>query len=60
VSLECTNQELPTCPECHEQITDAESMFFLMRCKVLHIQCPSCQERLKITMKPLYDTEVVS
>ncbi len=61
MSLECTNKELPTCPNCHRQIEDALTLFadYPFHATQIHYMCEGCGEQIKITVKRLYDTEVV-
>jgi hypothetical protein len=60
MSLECTNQELPVCPECHEVLGDPSRMFLgaEFNATVDYVRC-WCGKQIKVTMKRLYDTEVV-
>jgi len=61
VSLESTNQRLPTCPNCHVPLGDPDTMFCTSEFDdtVAHETCDRCGELIKITIKRLYDTEVV-
>jgi len=59
MSLECTNKEQPTCPECHEPVADVESVMDHWTFNEALVTCKNCGERIKITVKRLHDTEVV-
>jgi RNase P subunit RPR2 len=68
VSLECINKEQPTCPECHEPLRESTSgtedyKFAAIDAGIYPsatVRCLECGERIKITVKRLYDTEVVT
>ena len=61
MSLSTTNQELPTCPNCSRQIEDSLTLFadYPFHTTQIRYMCEGCGERVNVTVKRLYDTEVV-
>jgi hypothetical protein len=61
MSLECTNQEHPSCPECYEPLRDPAFMFHGAEFEITvdYETCAHCGTHVRVTMKRLYDTEVV-
>ena len=62
MSLHATNQEVPVCPECHEPLRDPVNMFGGSEFDVTvdYVKCWGCKARIRVIMKRLYDTEVVT
>jgi len=61
VSLECANQEHPKCPECYTPFRYPEILYRLRIWDdiVSTYVCDKCGTEVRVTMKRLYDTEVV-
>lgn len=68
MSIRATNKEQPVCPECHvplrESTSDLEGYEFDLVDEGLApsatVTCLNCRTDVKVTMKRLYDTEVVT
>ena len=67
MSIRATNKEVPVCPECHlplrESTSDLEAYKFNLVddgfAPSATVTCLNCRTSVRVTVKRLYDTEVV-